>query len=123
MSKPEHIWLVDDERDLRQQRKTQLKKEGYCNFSEFDDCESFLAKLAKVDRLPDLILLDLGFPAGREKGLEVLRILRRTHNELKLPIIILTAANEDKLCADALEADANDFIGKEEGEKRFLARV
>ena len=69
-------------------------------------------------RTPDLIVLDLGIP--EPDGLDVIRSIRRESN---LPIIVLTARDDelDKLLG--LELGADDYITKPFSPRELVARV
>lgn len=69
----------------------------------------------------DLVLLDHQMPDMT--GLDVLRIIRRTHSAAKLPIIILTASNNPNTVREAVKLGANDYITKPVDLAQVLARI
>lgn len=60
---------------------------------------------------PDLILLDIMMPGGID-GYETARRLRKNPTTANCPIIAMTAKVEEKDKLAAIEAGANDYIGK-----------
>ncbi len=68
--------------------------------------------------MPDAVLLDLGLPDM--DGIEVLKMIR---NFASLPIIILSARNEEKEKVTALDLGADDYITKPFGTNELLARI
>ena len=66
----------------------------------------------------DLIILDLGL--ADMSGLDVLREIRRTS---KIPVIIVTANQEEETRAEGFRLGANDFITKPFGHLDFVERV
>jgi len=69
-------------------------------------------------QVPDLILLDLGLPDI--DGIEVLRQLRTW---TRLPVVILSARDQESQKVDALDAGADDYLTKPVGLAELLARL
>jgi len=78
-----------------------------------------LAAALEVAPLPDLVLLDLTLPDGQ--GLGMLARLRERFE--RVPIVLLTATEDPGIEERALEAGAQDFLGKDELTPRTLRRV
>jgi len=78
-----------------------------------------LAEACALTETPDLILLDLTLPDGR--GLDTLRRLRERF--AFVPVVLLTAVEDPDIEATALQAGAQDFLGKDELTARTLRRV
>jgi two-component system sensor histidine kinase ChiS len=70
---------------------------------------------------PDLILLDVMMP--RLSGYEVCRKIRETHDLITLPIIMLTARNQQKDLLEGFAAGANDYLIKPFHKEELYARV
>ena len=101
------IMIVDDDPELRTALKVRLRANHYDTVSA---CDGYSAiALAQKER-PNLILLDLGLPAG--DGYVVLKRLQDSDHLSHIPVIVLTArdpqANEDR----SLEAGAAAFFQK-----------
>ena len=63
-----------------------------------------------AEKKPDLILLDIMLP--EIMGLQVLHTLRQTYSMVELPVIMVTAIDEDQRVVRALELGANDYVTK-----------
>jgi len=70
---------------------------------------------------PDLILLDIMLP--EIMGLQVLHTLRQQYSMVELPIIMVTAIDEDQRIVRALEVGANDYITKPVNFPILMARM
>ena len=114
---PAHlILLVDDEKNITDLASIYLQREGYATHSVQD---GFLA-LAAIENLnPSLMVLDIMLP-GLD-GLEVCRKVRAWNN--KLPIIMLTARDEDIDKIIGLELGADDYLSKPFNPRELVARV
>jgi phosphate regulon transcriptional regulator PhoB len=113
-----NILVVEDERDIRELICHHLKKEGFRPLATADG-ETAYAEVQK--RLPDAILLDLMLPGMQ--GLELCRILRGKDRSARVPILILTAQEEeiDKLVG--FEMGADDYITKPFSPRELIARL
>ncbi len=109
------ILLIDDEPTIRNIVRMSLLAEGY-KVSEAIDGKSGIAKVAEFH--PNLVLLDLGLPDAR--GIDVLKELRQW---TRVPIIILTVADDEQVKVQLLDAGADDYLTKPFGTKELLARV
>lgn len=109
------ILVVEDETALRETLVYNLTRQNYTVESAADG----VAALEAARRLhPDLILLDLMLP--KMDGLEVCRILRQ---ELNIPILMLTARDDEIDRVLGLEIGADDYITKPFSMRELLARV
>ena len=110
------ILLVDDEKNITDLASIYLKREGYSTHS----VQNGLLALEAVEKLsPSLMVLDLMLP-GLD-GLEVCRKVRAENN--KLPIIMLTARDEDIDKILGLELGADDYLTKPFNPRELVARV
>jgi two-component system alkaline phosphatase synthesis response regulator PhoP/two-component system response regulator ResD len=114
MSK-ETILVVDDEANIIALAKMYLEKEGYRVERATDGAEA----LRKVDELqPALMVLDLMLP--EVDGWEV---CRRVRADSDLPIIMLTARDDDVDKIVGLELGADDYLTKPFNPRELVARV
>jgi two-component system, OmpR family, phosphate regulon response regulator PhoB len=79
------------------------------------------AEVKIQEQPPDLLILDWMLPGL--SGIELLRRLRRWPKTQHLPIIVLTARNDEADLIRALETGADDFIAKPFSLKELVARV
>ena len=114
----ETILIVDDEEDIIELIKYNLKNEGYSILTAESGEQAI--KIAKQSR-PDLIVLDLMLP-GMD-GLEVTRYLRSNEETSDMPIVMLTAKGEESDIITGLELGANDYISKPFSPKVLTARI
>lgn len=113
----DHILIVDDDRDICQLLTKYLEKSGY-RVTAVPDGRHMRAALAT--KHIDLIVLDLMLPG--EDGLTLCRQLRRTESKA-IPILMLTARNEEMDRVLGLEMGADDYLTKPFAARELLARV
>ena len=112
---PSRVLVVDDERNIVQLVRLYLSKEGFDVDSAFDGKQA----LENVhSHRPDLIVRDVMMP--EMDGLSVCRELRKTSN---VPIIILTARDDDVDKVVGLELGADDYVTKPFNPRELVARV
>lgn len=109
------ILIVDDEPPIIDVLAYNLKRENYQVIIARDGEEALTQ--ARQER-PDLIILDLLLP--RIDGLDVCRTLRR---ERDVPIIMLTARDEEIDRVVGLELGADDYVVKPFSVRELMARV
>ena len=109
------ILIVDDEKPIVDILVYNLQKEGY-NTLEANDGETAV-KLA-LEKRPNLILLDVMLP--RMDGHSV---CKRIRNTLNVPIIMLSARDEEIDKILGLEFGADDYITKPFSVRELIARV
>lgn len=112
-----HILLIDDEDELRNSLADQLQLTDEFTASGVGNGSDGL-EAAKAGGV-DLIVLDVGLPDL--DGREVCRLMRRSG--VKVPIIMLTAADTDADTILGLESGANDYVTKPFRFGVLLARV
>ena len=109
------ILVVDDEAQFRRALTRSLEGHGY----EVREAEDGAGALAESETFrPDVVLLDLMLPDM--SGVDVCRELRRRH---QMPIIMLSAAGEERTKVEALDEGADDYLTKPFGMDELLARV
>jgi DNA-binding response OmpR family regulator len=109
------ILLVDDEESVQKLLAYPLEREGYRVVQAFDGAEA-LARFA-VEHI-DLVVLDIMLP--KLDGLEVCKRLRATST---VPIIMLTARDDELDKVLGLELGADDYITKPFSIREFRSRV
>ena len=109
------ILVVDDEQNLVDSLQYSLRAEGY-EVEIARDGEEALAKAR--DLLPDLIILDLMIPMI--SGKDVCRIIRKESN---VPILMLTAKDNEIDRIVGLEIGADDYITKPFSMRELIART
>jgi DNA-binding response OmpR family regulator len=114
--KSELILLVDDEVNIVQLARLYLERDGYQVRSVGDGLE---ALKATVEYRPALVVLDIMLP-GLD-GMEVVRRLRSDHNNV--PVLMLTARDEDIDKIIGLELGADDYMTKPFNPRELVARV
>ncbi|MCK4449652.1 MAG: response regulator transcription factor [Anaerolineae bacterium] len=109
------ILVVDDEKNIVELVRLYLEKEGY---HVEDACDGAKA-LAKVKTLqPALVVLDLMLP-----GIDGWEVCRRVRGESDVPIIMLTARDDDVDKIVGLELGADDYLTKPFNPRELVARV
>ncbi len=111
----EKILVVEDEPALQETLAYNLSRSGY----QVETAGDGKAALEAARRMkPDLIVLDIMLPIL--DGFEVCRILRQ---EMNVPILMLTARDEEIDRVIGLEMGADDYITKPFSMREFLARI
>ena len=110
------ILIVDDERSIVDILKYNLEKDGTRCICAYDGLDGL--SLARSED-PDVILLDVMLP-GMD-GFEVCRTLRAEGNNV--PIIMITAREEETDKVFGLELGADDYITKPFSMRELIARV
>ena len=109
------ILIVDDEKPIVDILVYNLEKEGYKTLEAMDGAEAVEIALAEK---PDLILLDIMLP--KMDGLTVCKKIRAT---LNVPILMLTAKDEEIDKILGLELGADDYITKPFSVRELMARI
>jgi DNA-binding response OmpR family regulator len=114
------ILVVDDEQSITDLLEYNLRQNGYHVVVACDGHEAL--RLARTER-PDLIVLDLMLPGP--DGFDVCRELRREAGPMpsSVPIIMLTARDEEVDRVVGLELGADDYVTKPFSVRELMARV
>ena len=110
------VLIVDDERSIVDILKYNIEKDGTKAICAYDGKEGL--RLARTED-PDVILLDVMLP--EMDGFEVCRTLRAECNNV--PIIMITAREEETDKVFGLDLGADDYITKPFSMRELLARV
>jgi DNA-binding response OmpR family regulator len=119
MSGERPILLVDDDDSLRAMLVEQLAVDGEFTATEATTLAEAERAMSEPDARFDALLLDVGLPDGDGRDL-CLRLRRMGH---KLPIIMLTGADEEMDVVRGLDSGANDYIAKPFRLAELLARL
>ncbi|WP_326906600.1 response regulator [Sedimentibacter sp. MB31-C6] len=110
------ILVVDDERPIAEIIRYNLQKEEGYEVETANDGDEAIKKVHKMK--PDLVILDIMLP--KKNGFEILKEIRM---EYVMPVIMLTAKEEENDKITGLELGADDYITKPFSNKEVVARV
>ena len=109
------VLIVEDELPIRRFLRATLASYGF----EIVEATSGQAGLKQaIEQPPDLVLLDLGLP-----DIDGLEVTRRLREWSKVPIIVLSARNQEYDKIAALDAGADDYLTKPFGVGELMARI
>ena len=110
------VLIVDDERPIVDILKYNLEKDGYNTIEAYDGAQAVELALSQN---PDIILLDVMLP--KMDGFEVCRKVRE--KKPSVPILMLTAREEEVDKVLGLELGADDYITKPFCVRELMARI
>lgn len=116
MDEKKTVLIVEDEKSIVDILRFNLEKEGYRCCAAYDGEAGLKAALTEH---PDLILLDVMLP--KMIGFDVCRALREQGDNV--PVLILTAREEEEDKVLGLEIGADDYITKPFSMRELMARV
>ena len=116
MNNQKTVLIVEDEKNIVDILRFNLQREGYRTLEAYDG-EDGLRQARSAN--PDLILLDVMLP--KMNGFDVCRRLREAGSNV--PVIILTAREEEADKVLGLEIGADDYITKPFSMRELIARV
>ena len=114
----EKILLIDDDVELTETLSELLKSEGY-EVNSIDNLGNSKKEIARYK--PDLVILDVMFPENPAGGFDTARKIREDGETSKLPVILLTAVNQEfpmDFSANDIDPDwmpVQEFIEKTTG--------
>ncbi len=112
------IYIVEDDADIADLIEYQLLSNGYDARIFYNGDEAYSSI---VEKRPDLLLLDLSLPGI--SGLEIIKYIRNSAELSSLPVIMVTARDQETDKVIGLKAGADDYIAKPFGMKELLARI
>src|SRR5574337_2223217 len=115
MSQEATILLIEDESEIRRFLRTTLPAHGFRLYEAATGRDGLTEAQA---RNPDLILLELGLP-----DLEGSEVIRQVREWTALPIIVLSARDQEQVKVAALDLGADDYVTKPFGVNELLARI
>ena len=109
------ILVVEDDKAVRNLITTTLETQNYQYHTAEKGSE---ALLEAVSFQPDVMLLDLGLP-----DMDGIAIIEKVRGWSGMPIIVISARNEDKDKIEALDAGADDYVTRPFSVEELLARL
>lgn len=109
------ILIIEDEKNINDILAFKFEKEGYRTISAFDGVKGLEMAL---NENPDIILLDIMLP-----GMDGFEVCRRVRDRSSVPIIMLTAREDEVDKVLGLELGADDYITKPYSARELTARV
>jgi len=119
-----HLLLLEDDADIRLGLEQHLRREGFTvsSFGTGREAIRFISQAGtNAGPRPDVALLDLTLPDI--DGLDVLRAIRTDAQLRALPVMLVTARNEEIDRVLGLELGADDYISKPFSSRELVARV
>lgn len=111
----DEILIVEDDDNIRQLLRISLKTEGYRVF----EAKTGTAAISLAEaNAPSLVLLDLGLP-----DCDGMNVLSRIRDKTSIPVIVVTARNQDEQKVAALDAGADDYVVKPFSTAELFARI
>jgi len=111
----ETILLIEDEPQMRRFLRVTLQAHGY-QLIESATGQDGLIQVAT--RNPDVVLLDLGLP-----DIDGLEVTKRLREWSRVPLIVISAREQEEDKVRALDAGADDYLTKPFGAGELLARI
>jgi two-component system KDP operon response regulator KdpE len=109
------VLAVDDDPAILRTLQINLRARGY-EVETARDGRSALQIV--VERLPDLVILDLGLP-----DLDGMAVLKQLRSTSFVPVLVLSARSQSDDKVEALDLGADDYLTKPFGMEELLARV
>lgn len=113
-----HIAIVEDEPSIRANYKSALERQSY-QVTDFPDRPS--AYLAFQNKMPDLILIDIGLADEYEGGFDLCRDVRQL--SATVPIIFLTARDNEMDEISGIRLGADDYLSKDASLSQLMVRI
>ena len=113
------ILIVDDDLDMRRAMHVRLKASG--DFETIFATDGMTATSAAMKEKPDLIILDLGLPAG--DGFVVLDRLHRNPLLACIPVIVVSGRDPAEVKSKVLAAGGFAFLEKPPDPDELLATI
>jgi DNA-binding response OmpR family regulator len=112
------ILIADDEMDILKSLSMRLKSEG---FEVLTTADGFATTQVAVREAPDLIILDIGMPAG--DGHTVMNRLKNNMRTANIPVIFLTARSSELDMEKAADEGAAGFVTKPFNSQYLMALI
>lgn len=115
MNNNPYILVVEDDRPIRNFITAALSSQGY-KYIETDKGNEAIT--LSISNHPDLIILDLGLP-----DIDGTQVIEKVRELLSIPIIIVSARENERQKVEALDMGADDYLTKPFGISELLARI
>lgn len=117
------ILVVDDEQDICEILQYNLEIEGYevSSVNSAEDALNLISNAENKNGLPDLLLLDVMM--GGMSGFQLSRKLKENPDFANIPVIFITALDDEDNLVKGLNLGADDYIAKPLSMKEVKARV
>lgn len=115
MENKPYILVVEDDKPIRNFISASLLAQGY-KYVETDKGNEAIS--LALSNNPDLIVLDLGLP-----DIDGLKVISKIREWSKVPIIVVSARENERQKVEALDLGADDYLTKPFGISELLARV
>ena len=112
------VLIVEDEPEIRELLNFSLTRAGF-NVTEAETGELALQRLDS--NLPDILIVDWMLPGM--SGVELAKRLRRDELTSALPLLMLTARNEESDILKSFESGIDDYMSKPFSPKELVARI
>ena len=109
------ILVIEDEESISEPLSAALEKEGFSCVVASTVAEGLEAFRT---RSPDLVLLDIGLPDGDGRD-----VLRQVRSSSRVPVIMLTARDQEMDRVIGLELGADDYVPKPFSAAELIARI
>lgn len=110
-----HIFVVDDERNIRDLIRKYLEKEDYI-VTAFENSQNVTGEINRLK--PDLLVLDIMMP-----GIDGLELCKEIRKHSDIPIIFVSARDEELDRILGLELGADDYLSKPFSPRELVVRV
>jgi DNA-binding NarL/FixJ family response regulator len=112
------VAIIEDRREIREGLSTLIQfTDGFSSVGQFYSMEEALMTMG--DRLPDIVLIDIGLPGM--SGLEGIEILRQRYPQLLM--LVLTVHDDDERIFRAICAGASGYLLKKTPPARLLESI
>lgn len=110
-----HIFVVDDDKDIRILIKKYLEKEGF-KVTAFINGKNVYNEINRLS--PDLIVLDIMMP-----GIDGIELCKKIRKESDIPIIFVSARGEEIDRIIGLEIGGDDYLSKPFSPRELIVRI
>lgn len=110
-----HIFVVDDERNIRDLIRKYLEKEGYM-VTTFENAQNVLGEITRLK--PELLVLDIMM-----QGIDGLELCKEIRKSTDIPIVFVSARDEELDRILGLELGADDYLSKPFSPRELVVRI